>query len=90
MLLFPNNIISLFDNIIVEKDVEKTVSYNDYFIEKDIEFKNNEIIGYQYLSLGRFMDFVKAGVPAEEALVKARGQYGRFADAAKVIDPRKD
>ena len=24
------------------------------------------------------------------ALAKARGQYGRFADAAKVIDPRKD
>ena len=36
------------------------------------------------------MDFVKAGVPAEEALAKARGQYGRFNDAAKVIDPRKE
>ena len=60
------------------------------YIEKIALDENSEIIGYQYLSLGRFMDFVKAGVPAEEALAKARGQYGRFADAAKVIDPRKD
>ena len=60
------------------------------YIEKIALDANNEIIGYQYLSLGRFMDFVKAGVPAEEALAKARGQYGRFADAAKVIDPRKE
>jgi len=36
------------------------------------------------------MDFLKSGIPAEEALNKARGQYGRFADAAKVIDPRKE
>ena len=51
---------------------------------------NNEIIGYQYLSMGKFMEFVKSGMNAEEALVKARGQYGRFAEAAKVIDPRKE
>ena len=51
---------------------------------------NNEIIGYQYLSLGRFMDFLKKGVPAEEALEKAKGQYGRFDDGVKYIDPRKE
>ena len=60
------------------------------YIEKIALDENNEIIGYQYLSLGRFMDFLKSGIPAEEALNKARGQYGRFADAAKVIDPRKE
>ena len=51
---------------------------------------NNEIIGYQYLSVGKFMDFLKKGVPAEEALEKAKGQYGRFDDAAKYIDPRHE
>ena len=51
---------------------------------------NNEIIGYQYLSLGRFMDFLKKGVPAEEALEKAKGQYGRFDDGVKYIDPRHE
>ena len=72
---------------ISEDDIKKLT---EGYIEKIALDENSEIIGYQYLSLGRFMDFVKAGVPAEEALVKARGQYGRFADAAKVIDPRKE
>ena len=51
---------------------------------------NNEIIGYQYLSLGRFTDFLKKGVSAQEALEKATGQYGRFADGVKYIDPRQE
>ena len=51
---------------------------------------NNEIIGYQYIHMGKFMDFIKKGIPAEEALEKAKGQYGRFDDAAKVIDPRHE
>ena len=52
--------------------------------------ENNEIIGYQYLSLGKFTDFMKKGLSAEEALEKAKGQYGRYNDAAKYIDPRKE
>ena len=52
--------------------------------------EENQIIGYQYLSLGRFMDYLKQGIPAEEALEKAKGQYGRFDEAAKYIDPRHE
>ena len=52
--------------------------------------ENNEIIGYQYLSIGKFTDFVKNGMKAEEALEKAKGQYGRFDDGVKYIDPRKE
>ncbi len=51
---------------------------------------NNEIIGYQYLSLGKFTDFLKKGIPAEEALEKAKGQYGRFDEGVKFIDPRHE
>lgn len=51
---------------------------------------NNEIIGYEFVSLGKFMDFVKKGIDANEALEKAKGTYGRFAEAAKYIDPRKE
>ena len=51
---------------------------------------NNEIIGYQYMHMGKFMDFIKKGIPADEALEKAKGQYGRFDEAAKVIDPRHE
>ena len=52
--------------------------------------EQDQIIGYQYLSLGRFMDYLKQGIPAEEALEKAKGQYGRFDEAAKYIDPRHE
>ena len=47
------------------------------------------IIGYQYVNFGRMMDFMKAGDDANTAFEKAKGQYGRVADAAKIIDPRK-
>ena len=52
--------------------------------------ENNEIIGYEYLSVGKFMDLLKKGIEASEALEKAKGTYGRFADAAKYIDPRQE
>ena len=60
------------------------------YITKIALDKNNEIIGYQYMHMGKFMDFIKKGIPAEEALEKAKGQYGRFDDAAKYIDPRHE
>ena len=51
--------------------------------------ENDEIIGYQFVSLGKFTDFVKAGDTPNEPWEKAKGQYGRVADAVKIIDPRK-
>lgn len=52
--------------------------------------KNSEIIGYTFVSLGKFTDFMKAGDDANEAWEKAQGQYGRVEDAVKIIDPRKE
>jgi NifU-like protein involved in Fe-S cluster formation len=52
--------------------------------------ENSEIIGYEYVSLGRMMDMIKKGEDANEALKKATGSYGRFAEATKYIDPRKE
>lgn len=48
----------------------------------------DEIIGYEYLSLGRFTDAVKKGESPETALEKATGRYGRFDEAVRYIDPR--
>ena len=48
------------------------------------------ITGYEFINLGRMMDFIKKGDDANEALKKAKGTYGRFADAAKYIDPRHE
>ncbi len=52
--------------------------------------EHGEIIGYEYINLGKMMDAVKNGVDANEALAKARGTYGRFAEAVKCIDPRRE
>ena len=52
--------------------------------------EDNEIIGYKYVNFGKMMDFIKKGDDAQTALDKASGQYGRVADAAKIIDPRTD
>ena len=40
--------------------------------------------------MGRFMDFIKKGMDAGEALEKATGTYGRYAEGAKYIDPRHE
>ncbi len=50
--------------------------------------ENNEIIGYEFLNLGKLTDALKKGVDAAEAVEKAKGVYGQFADAVKYIDPR--
>ena len=49
-----------------------------------------EIIGYQFVNLGKLTDFIKKGDTPNDAWEKAKGQYGRVEDAAKIIDPRKE
>ena len=62
----------------------------DGYITKIALDENDEIIGYKYVNLGKMMDFIKAGDDANTALEKASGQYGRVADAARLIDPRRE
>lgn len=52
--------------------------------------ENDEIIGYEYVNLGKFMDAIKKGTDPVKALEETKGTYGRFADAAKYIDPRHE
>ncbi len=52
--------------------------------------KEGEVIGYEFIHLGKMMDAVKKGIDANEALKKATGTYGRFAEAAKYIDTRHE
>ena len=52
--------------------------------------ENDQTIGYEFVHLGKMMESIKKGVDANEALQKATGSYGRFKEAAKYIDPRKD
>lgn len=50
--------------------------------------EDDEVIGYAFVHLGKMMEFIAKGDSANEALEKASGTYGRFADAVKQIDPR--
>ena len=51
---------------------------------------DDKIIGYKFVNLGKMTDFIKKGDDANTAWEKASGQYGRVADAVKIIDPRND
>ena len=50
--------------------------------------EDKEIIGYKFVHLGKMMEMIGKGMDANEALEKAKGQYGRVEDAATLIDPR--
>lgn len=51
---------------------------------------DNEVIGYEFVNVGKLMDALKAGATGPEAIDKAKGHYGRFDEAVKYIDPRKE
>ena len=52
--------------------------------------ENSEIIGYEFVNLGRMMDHIASGMSPDEAYGKARGTYGRFAEAVGTMDPRRE
>ena len=54
---------------------------------------DDQIIGYQFVSLGKMTDFIKKGDDPNTAWEKASGSYGRVKPeqgAVKIIDPRKE
>ena len=51
---------------------------------------DSEIIGYKYVHLGKMMEAIEKGTSPAEALEKATGTYGRYADAVKTICPRNE
>ena len=52
--------------------------------------ENDEVCGYQFVKLGKMLEDIRHGVSPDEAYKKNIGQYGRFDNAAKYIDPRED
>jgi NifU-like protein involved in Fe-S cluster formation len=51
---------------------------------------DSEVIGYKFVNMGVMMDNIAKGMDAGEALKKASGSYGRFAEAVRTINPRKE
>ena len=52
--------------------------------------EDDEIIGYEYINLGIMMENIKKGMDPLEAIESASGEYGRFKEAVKTIDPRSE
>ncbi len=51
---------------------------------------DDQVIGYEFVKLGKMMEDIRHGMDAATALKNNTGSYGRFADAAKYIDPREE
>ncbi len=77
----------------IHSTAQKGVRYlqltEGYILELGLD-KDNEVIGYKFVNLGKVMDAIKKGEDPGEAFKKNIGTYGRFADAVKTIDPRKE
>ena len=72
-----------------EKGVRFLEMAEGYVISIGLD-ENDEVIGYKFVHLGKMMEAIKKGVDPKEAYEKNIGTYGRYADAAKVIDPRNE
>lgn len=52
--------------------------------------EDGEIIGYQFVNIGKMMKAIREGVEPKKAYEGAIGTYGRFQEAVRVIDPRRE
>lgn len=71
-----------------EKGVRYLELAEGYILELGLD-ENDEVIGYKFIHLGKFTAALKKGVDFKTAFESNISTYGRFADAVKVIDPRK-
>lgn len=51
---------------------------------------DNEVIGYEFIRVGKMLEDIRRGMDPAEAVKKNTGSYGRFAEAVKYIDPREE
>lgn len=51
---------------------------------------DGEVIGYQFVKVGKMLEDIRHGADPKEAYEKNIGTYGRFDEAAKYIDPREE
>jgi hypothetical protein len=51
---------------------------------------NDLVIGYEFINMGKFLQSIKNGDDPTKALKASAGNYGRFDEAARYIDPREE
>ena len=54
-----------------------------------LALEQGEVIGYEFVHIGKMMQFITDGMDANEALKKATGRYGRYDEADEYVIPRK-
>lgn len=52
--------------------------------------EDDEVIGYEFVHLGKMMEAVQKGVEPGEAIKRCTGTTGRFTDAVRTINPRHE
>ncbi|MCL1903120.1 MAG: hypothetical protein FWF94_01720 [Oscillospiraceae bacterium] len=52
--------------------------------------KNGEIIGYEFVKVGKMLEDIRHGKSPDEAFKANIGKYGRLEEAVKTIDPREE
>ena len=72
-----------------EKGVRYLEMAEGYVLSVGLD-QNDEVIGYRFVHLGKMMAAIRDGVDPREAYEKNIGTYGRFDEAVRVIDPRKE
>ncbi len=60
------------------------------YITRQALDSDNQVIGYEFVRLGKMLEDIKKGLSPNEAYENNKGTYGRFQDAAKYIDPRTE
>jgi len=60
-----------------------------YVLEMGLD-AGDEVIGYKFVQVGKMLEAIREGIEPKEAFDKNVGTYGRFAEAVKTIDPRKE
>ena len=52
--------------------------------------KEDLVIGYEFVHMGKAMEAIRRGTDANQAIKDATGNYGRFDEAVRLIDPREE
>ncbi|WP_353843191.1 hypothetical protein [Anaerovibrio sp.] len=60
------------------------------YVTKMAVDSEDRVIGYEVVHLGKAMEAIANGMDANEAIKKNTSTKGRYADAARYIDPRKE
>ena len=73
----------------INKGVRYMEMAEGYVIKMALD-EEGEVIGYQFVKVGKMLEDIRHGVSPDEAYKKNIGTYGRFDGAAKYIDPREE